>query len=80
VARTTYFAARQPAPLRPGDGRAFNPFAYTFDLLLPIINLRQEDAFNPTGTGQAVAYILIIAGWVLATAVIAGITRVLSRT
>jgi hypothetical protein len=35
---------------------------------------------EPARPGQTVAYGLIIAGWILATAVIAGITRQLVRT
>jgi hypothetical protein len=79
TAGTAYFAAYRPQPLQPSQGPGFNAFAYTLDLLLPIINLGQESAWNPHGTSQAIAYILIISGWVLATALLAGITRILNR-
>lgn len=36
-------------------------------------------AWNPQGIYQWLAYALIAAGWILATALIAGITRVLTR-
>jgi hypothetical protein len=38
-----------------------------------------RDAFVPAGSTQWLAYALIVAGWILATAVIAGIARVLRR-
>jgi hypothetical protein len=41
--------------------------------------LGQQGSWNPQGASQAVAYGLIIGGWVLATALVAGITRVLVR-
>lgn len=80
VAGTTYFAANHPAALRTGPLPDFSPVAYTLDLLLPIVSLGQDNAWNPRGAGQAIAYVLIIAGWLLITAVLAGITRVLSRS
>ena len=39
----------------------------------------QERAFQPTAPTQWIAWVLIGAGWLLATALAAGITRVLSR-
>jgi hypothetical protein len=63
----------------PGKGLDFNAFAYTLDLLLPIINLGQQNTWNPHGIGQVIAYTLIICGWVLAIALVAGITRTLTR-
>jgi hypothetical protein len=57
----------------------FNPFFYTLDLLLPIISYGQQSAWNPVGVNQWLAYVLITAGWLLATSVAAGITRVLTR-
>jgi hypothetical protein len=49
---------------------------YTLDLLLPIIDLGQERAFQPVGW---LAYVLILAGWLLATTIAAGLTRSLRR-
>lgn len=43
------------------------------------MNLGQEAAWSPHGPGQIIAYGLIVAGWILATAVVAGITRQLVR-
>jgi hypothetical protein len=76
---TAYFSANHPQPATPHQDTGFNAFGYTLDLILPVINLGQQSSWNPQGTGQAIAYALIIGGWVLATALVAGITRVLVR-
>jgi hypothetical protein len=78
AAGTVFFAVTPPAATR-ADPPAFSPPAYTLDLLLPVVNLGQEAAWSPHGPGQTIAHSLIIAGWILATAVIAGITRQLVR-
>lgn len=57
----------------------FNPFIYTLDLLIPIGAFGLRDAYASTGTAQWLADALIAAGWILATAVIAGITRTVRR-
>lgn len=67
------------APVPGANTPHFNPVAYTFDLMLPIASLGQKSAFNPAGDEQWLSYFLTAAGWVLATTIIAGITRVLSR-
>ncbi|GAA3083205.1 hypothetical protein GCM10020000_81640 [Streptomyces olivoverticillatus] len=73
-----YFASHHPAPLGTG-GPHFNPVAYTLDLLVPVVNLGQSAAWNPSGFSQMLAYALIISGWTLATTLVAGVTRVLVR-
>ncbi|MEW9534679.1 hypothetical protein [Microbispora sp. NPDC049125] len=73
------FALTTPPRAQPGQGPAFNTVVYTLDLLLPLIDFGQEKAFQPVGAGQWVAYGLVLAGWVLATTIAAGITRALSR-
>jgi uncharacterized protein YjbI with pentapeptide repeats len=78
AAGTAFFAVTPPAAAR-ADPPAFSAPAYTLDLLLPVVNLGQEAAWSPHGPGQTVAYGLIVAGWLLATAMIAGITRQLVR-
>jgi hypothetical protein len=79
VAGATVFAVHHPPAVEKGKGPAFNAVMYTLDLLLPLIDFGQEKAFQPSGGGQWVAYGLIVAGWVLATTIAAGITRALSR-
>ncbi|MFH8731073.1 MULTISPECIES: membrane-associated oxidoreductase [unclassified Streptomyces] len=73
------FALHHPSPLKPDESPDFNAVFYALDLLLPIIDFGQESAFSPTGWHQALSYVLIITGWILATTVAAGITRTVSR-
>jgi hypothetical protein len=47
--------------------------------MLPVVNLGQKYAFNPGGPEQWLSYLLIAAGWTLATTVAAGLARVLRR-
>lgn len=47
--------------------------------MLPIINLGYEDTWRADGATQYLAALLILAGWVLTTGVIAGMTRLLNR-
>jgi hypothetical protein len=45
-----------------------------------MLNLAQQQTYNPAGAGQWLSWIVSIAGWVLATTVIAGVTRILTRS
>ncbi|MET8168520.1 hypothetical protein ABZT34_30430 [Streptomyces sp. NPDC005329] len=56
---------------------ALNPLLYILDLLLPVADFGQHNAFHPTGWQQWLAASLIGAGWILATTT--GLTRALSR-
>jgi hypothetical protein len=76
---TTVFAMDHPRAVNSGYEPHFNPLIYTFDLLIPVSPFGMRDAFAPVGLTQWLAYALIVAGWILATALIAGITRVLRR-
>ncbi|MCL8013696.1 membrane-associated oxidoreductase [Streptomyces sp. AS02] len=73
------FALHTPAPLKADEAPQFNPVFYTLDLLLPVISFGQEPAFAPQGGQQWLSYVLILTGWILATTVIAGVTRTVSR-
>ncbi|MFE0785308.1 membrane-associated oxidoreductase [Streptomyces mutabilis] len=73
------YGLHHPPPLKPAESPDFNPVFYTLDLLLPVISFGQENAFAPEGGYQTLAYVLIITGWILATTVIAGLTRTVSR-
>ncbi|HET7015745.1 MAG TPA: hypothetical protein VFI65_17630 [Streptosporangiaceae bacterium] len=60
----------------------FYPFAYSYQLLIPGIDLREASDWLPDATKSnwglfmmVVMWMMIIFGWVLATAVVAGITR-----
>ncbi|MFI6010914.1 pentapeptide repeat-containing protein [Streptomyces sp. NPDC051243] len=73
------FAVDAPPPLKADEVPDFNPVFYTLDLLLPVISFGQEPAFAPEGGQQWLSYVLVLAGWILATTVVAGVTRTVSR-
>ncbi|MFE2331917.1 oxidoreductase [Streptomyces coelicoflavus] len=77
---TLVFGAHSPVPVKRGEGAPFQPLVYTLDLLIPIGGLGQRTAWYWPDSGlQWLAYLLIALGWVLTTAVVAGVTRVLQR-
>ncbi|MFD0143751.1 MULTISPECIES: oxidoreductase [unclassified Streptomyces] len=77
---TLVFRTHSPVPVKPGEGAPFQPFVYTLDLLIPIGGLGQRTAWYWThDASQWLAYLLIASGWVLTTAVVAGVTRTLNR-
>ncbi|MEU9919448.1 oxidoreductase [Streptomyces sp. NPDC051001] len=74
------FSAQTPTPVQRGEGAPFQPLVYTLDLLIPIGGLGQRTAWYwPNDNLQWLAYLLIAFGWVLTTAVIAGVTRALQK-
>ncbi|MEW2400663.1 membrane-associated oxidoreductase [Streptomyces sp. NPDC046862] len=73
------YGLHPPTPLKPSEAPPFNPVFYTLDLLLPVISFGQEGAFAPEGWYQTLSYVLIITGWILATTVLAGVSRSVSR-
>ncbi|MEU9130457.1 oxidoreductase [Kitasatospora sp. NPDC048540] len=76
---TTVFGSGTPTAAGPEPGAPFNPFIYTLDLLLPIGGFGQRTAWYWTGEQQWVGYGLIAAGWLLTTALLAGVSRSLNR-
>jgi hypothetical protein len=73
------FDLQRPPAIQTGPAPHFNPVIYTLDLLLPLVDLGQKHAFNPSGAGQWLSYLLVAAGWVLVTTVAAAAARVLRR-
>jgi uncharacterized protein YjbI with pentapeptide repeats len=65
-------ATRHPMP--------FNAPVYALDVLLPIISLGQENSWRPQGGALYVYWTLIILGWVLTSAFIAGLTGIIKRS
>jgi len=57
----------------------FQPFLYTLDLLLPVVNLYVRDAWIANGVAQDWSVVFIIMGWILATAVVLSLTGLLKR-
>lgn len=75
-----YFAAhRTPPPADSGYRPHWNPALYALDLLLPVIDLGQDNAWREAGTAQWVASALTVLGWILATTAAAGASRLLRR-
>ncbi|MDL4773779.1 pentapeptide repeat-containing protein [Actinomadura xylanilytica] len=75
---TTVFTLERPASIKPPEERPlFHALVYSLDLLIPIDTFGQQSSFDPHGWSRWVAYSLVATGWVLATALIAGVTRVL---
>jgi hypothetical protein len=66
-------------PVSTGTPRHFDAVVYTLDLLVPISTFGLRDTFAPVGATRWLAYTLTVAGWLLATALIAGVTRTLRR-
>lgn len=79
VLGTASFALHHPPPAPDSTPPAFNPFVYTLDVLLPVVDLGQEHAYDPQGAQRWLGYLLILTGWLLASTIAAGIIRVLRR-
>ena len=80
IAGSAYFTINQPVPADPAHHPHYQPVLYAADLVIPVVNFGQSGAWLPTGAGQWVAAGLTAFGWIFATAVVAGVTRVLTRT
>jgi hypothetical protein len=79
VVGSIVFSLAPPPVLQAGDAPHYNGFVYALDLMLPVVSLGQKYAFNPSGAEQWLSYLLMAAGWTLATTVAAGVARVLRR-
>jgi hypothetical protein len=71
-----YPADFTPASTHPG---AFDPLAYTLDVLVPVVNLGRQNAWQPQGPALYWSWVMTGAGWVLTTTVVAGLTGILKR-
>jgi hypothetical protein len=83
VIGSVVFDHAYPTELRPAksglEQPGFNPARYTLDLLLPVANLHQREAFVPHGYAAWWAFGLTLAGWLLAAVVVVGLTGVFKR-
>jgi hypothetical protein len=66
-------------PIDNQDTLQWNPFLFTLDLLVPIVDFGNKTRWELTGASQWVAAALTASGWLLATTVAAGATRILRR-
>jgi hypothetical protein len=63
----------------------FNPFAYSLDVFLPIVDLNQESVWSPITTKeygdyvQYFIYIQILTGWIFTTLAVAAVTGLVRR-
>ncbi|MBB5872744.1 hypothetical protein F4553_006178 [Allocatelliglobosispora scoriae] len=74
------FVFRNSSPIPIADHPpAFRPFAYAFDLLVPLIDLGQESSFRMSGPREVVSWIFVLLGWLLTTSVAAGLSRLVNR-
>ncbi|MGF0166298.1 oxidoreductase [Streptomyces koyangensis] len=73
------FSAGSPVQTKDGEGAPFNALVYTVDLLFPVGDFGQRGAWHWTDATQWFAYLLVAVGWLLTTAVVAGVTRTLNR-
>ncbi|MDG4861628.1 oxidoreductase [Streptomyces sp. T-3] len=73
------FSRYDPPAIKPGEGPAWEPRLFALDLLIPVINLGQDGYWRVEGAWQWAAAALILLGWVLATTVAAGASRLLRR-
>lgn len=76
---TLFFARHQPEPIKDDEAPHWSAALYALDLLLPVIDLGQGTYWKPHGLAQWVAALLILLGWILATTVAAGASRLLRR-
>lgn len=77
---TAYFAVSGPLqPVKPGEAPTWDPFVYTLDVLVPLVDLGHDKAWDPVGVDKAVTLAVLATGWILATTVVAGAGRALRR-
>jgi len=74
--------------VRPGSDEpppsvaGFCPWIYSLDVLLPVVNLHQEEVWRPDPTNRLLRWYFwaqILAGWFLATLLVAGLTGIVRR-
>jgi hypothetical protein len=73
------FAHADHVPVNSGGHPLWSPALFALDLLLPVIDLGQVDQWRLHGGWQWLSVALILLGWILATTVAAGATRLLRR-
>ncbi|MER7180800.1 oxidoreductase [Streptomyces hyaluromycini] len=79
AAGTLAFTHAPHPPMNSGGHPAWDPALFVLDLLLPVIDLGQVGQWRLTGGWQWAAAVMILLGWILATTVAAGATRLLRR-
>ncbi|WP_018686735.1 hypothetical protein [Actinokineospora enzanensis] len=81
IAGTVWFSLiPKPHEVNTDDHLVWNPVLYTLDLLVPIVDFGHKNKWTVDGPSQWISAALVALGWILATTVAAGITRMLRRT
>lgn len=82
ISGTVWFALHpHPNPITSQDDHLqWNPFLFTLDQLIPIADFGNKNRWALTGPSTWVGATLEAVGWILATTVAAGVTRMLRRT
>ncbi|MEU7021101.1 oxidoreductase [Streptomyces sp. NPDC046203] len=73
------FSLYEPVALKPDEAPHWDATLYALDLLLPVIDLGEVGYWRMEGLWQWLSTGLILVGWVLATTVAAGASRLLRR-
>ncbi|RFU85868.1 oxidoreductase [Streptomyces triticagri] len=73
------FAQHQPPEIKDGESPQWNAALFALDLLLPVIDLGQSGYWRLEDQWQWLGAILVLLGWILATTVAAGASRLLRR-
>ncbi|GAA2287896.1 hypothetical protein GCM10010431_00830 [Streptomyces kunmingensis] len=73
------FSRASHPPIKAGEGPQWNATLFALDLLLPVIDLGQSSSWQLRGGWQWAAAAMVLLGWILATTVAAGTTRLLRR-
>lgn len=79
AAGTLLFSQHDPPPIKADEHPQWNAALYALDLLLPVIDLGQQGHWKVEGGWQWGAAALVVLGWILATTVAAGASRLLRR-
>jgi hypothetical protein len=79
IGASIYFVFNKPLPIWPAHHPSYDAFVYAANVVTPLIDFGQSNTWYDTGASQIVSVIFVAAGWVLATAFIAGATRMLTR-
>jgi hypothetical protein len=79
AAGTAVFGTHPPRTIDPQHQPHFSALVYTLDLLIPIGAFGLRGNYDPVGATQWMADGLIAAGWILATAIVAAVSRSIGR-
>jgi hypothetical protein len=70
----------RPVEANADDHLVWSPVLFTIDQLVPIVDFGHKNRWHFDGASQWITAGLVAAGWILATTVAAGITRMLRRS